>query len=70
MHILFKSDYSATYEVKIIMKNNIDVVAAEIAPEVIGDYLKDMGLERQDHVFIKKVKNHIKIGRVAFRCIE
>ena len=52
------------------MKNNVEVAAAEIAPEIIGDYLRDMGLETQDHVFIKKVKNHIKIGRVAFRCIE
>ena len=52
------------------MKNNVDVVAAEIAPEVISDYIREMGLEGQDHVFIKKVKNHIKIGRVAFRCIE
>ena len=52
------------------MKNNIDVVAAEIAAEVIGDYIRDMGLERQDHVFIKKVGKHIEIGRVTFQCIE
>ena len=38
--------------------------------EVLKEYLDDMGLERQDHIFIKKVKNHIKIGKVAFRCIE
>jgi len=52
------------------MKNNIDVVAAEIAPEIIGEYIRDMGLEGQDHVFIKIIKNHIEIGRVAFKCIE
>ena len=57
-------------EVIKIMKNNIDVVAAEIAPEIIGDYLQDMGLERQDHVFIRKVDCHIEIGSVTFRCVK
>ena len=52
------------------MKNNIEVVAAEIAPEIIGDYLQDMGLERQNHVFIRKVGHHIEIGGVTFRCVE
>jgi hypothetical protein len=58
------------YQVINNMKKNIDVVAAEIAPEIIGDYIRDMGLDGQDHVIIKVVKNHIKVGRVAFRCIE
>jgi len=52
------------------MKNKIDVVAAEIAPEIIGDYLHDMNLEGQNHVFIKKVGRHIEVGRVTFRCVE
>ena len=52
------------------MKNNIEVVAAEIAPEIIGDYLQDMGLERQNHVFIRKVGHHIEIGGVTFRCVK
>ena len=52
------------------MKNNIEVVAAEIAPEIIGDYLQDMGLEQQNHVFIRKVGHHIEIGGVTFRCVE
>jgi len=52
------------------MKKDIDVVAAEIAPEIIGDYLQDMGLERQDHIFIKKVGHHLEIGRVTFQCIK
>ena len=52
------------------MKNNIDVVAAEIAPEIIGDYIRGMRLERQDHVFIKKVGHHIEIGRVNFQCVK
>ena len=52
------------------MKNNIEVVAAEIAPEIIGDYIRDIGLEGQDHVFIKKVGHHIEVGRVTFRCVK
>lgn len=52
------------------MKNNIEVVAAEIAAEIIGEYLQDMRLERQDHVFIKKVGRHIEIGGVTFRCVK
>jgi hypothetical protein len=52
------------------MKDNVEVVAAEIAGDVIGDYIKDMGLERQDHVFIQKVGRHIEIGRVTFRCVK
>ena len=53
-----------------IIKKDIDVVAAEIAGEVISDYIRDMGLERQDHVFIQKVGRHIEIGRVTFRCVK
>ena len=52
------------------MKNITEVVAAEIAGEVISDYIREMGLERQDHVFIKKVGRHIEIGRVTFRCVK
>ena len=52
------------------MKNNMDVVAAEIAPEIIGDYIRDMGLKGQDHVFIQKVGRHIEIGSVTFQCVE
>ena len=52
------------------MKNNIDVVAAEIAPEIIGDYIRDMRLEGQEHVFIKKVGRHIEIGGVTFICVK
>ena len=52
------------------MKNKIDVVAAEIAAEVVGEYIHDMGFERQDHVFIRKVGHHLEIGGVTFRCIK
>ena len=52
------------------MKNNIEVVAAEIAGDVISDYIRDMGLEGQDHVFIQKVDRHIEVGGVTFRCIK
>lgn len=52
------------------MKNKIEVVAAEIVPEIIGEYIQDMGFERQDHIFIRKVGRHIEIGGVTFQCIK
>ena len=52
------------------MKNNVEVVAVEIAGEVITDYIRDMGLEGQDHVFIQKVGKHLEVGGVTFRCVK
>ena len=52
------------------MKNKIDVLSASVAPELIGDYIRDLGFDGEDHVFIRKVGRHIEIGGVKFRCIE
>lgn len=52
------------------MKNKTDVFTASIAPELIGDYISDLGYEGEDHVFIKRVGRHLEIGGVTFRCIK
>jgi hypothetical protein len=67
---LFKEMFSDKNRGDKIMKNNIEVVAAEIVPEIIGEYIQDMGFKRQDHIFIRKVGRHIEIGEVKFRCVE
>lgn len=52
------------------MKKDTEVVAAGIAPEVLDEYLRDIGLEQNDHCFIRKVGRHIEIGGVKFQCVE
>lgn len=52
------------------MKSKIDVLAASVAPELIGDYIRDLGYDGEDHVFIKRVGRHIEIGGVKFQCIK
>jgi hypothetical protein len=52
------------------MKNKIDVLSASVAPELIGDYIRDFGYDGEDHVFIKRVGHHLEIGGVTFRCIK
>jgi len=46
------------------MKNNIVVLATSIAPELISNYIRDLGYDGEDHVFIKRVDRHLEIGRV------
>ena len=53
-----------------IEKNNIEVIEAGIAPEILDGYLRDIGLEQNDHCFIRKVGRHIEIGGVKFQCVE
>jgi hypothetical protein len=43
---------------------------AGIAPEMLDNYLRDLGLEQQDYVFIKKVGKHLEIGSVRFQCVK
>ena len=52
------------------MKNKTVVLAASVAPELIGDYIQDLGYEGEDHVFIKRVGRHLEIGGVTFQCIK
>ena len=52
------------------MKNNTDVFAASVIPELIEAYLQDIGYEGEDHIFIKRVGHHLEIGGVKFQCIE
>jgi len=53
-----------------IVKKDIEVIEAGIAPEVLDEYLRDIGLEQNDHCFIRKVGRHIEIGGVTFRCVK
>ena len=52
------------------MKNKVKVIEAGIAPEVLDKYLRDIGLEQNDHCFIRKVGHHIEIGGVKFQCVK
>jgi len=36
-----------------IIVKNVDVIEAGVAPEMLDNYVRDLGLEQQDYVFIK-----------------
>lgn len=61
----------ALYHSRCVMKKNgTEVMEAELANRLLGDYLKELGIRASDHVFIRKVKQHIEIGRVSFNCLD
>jgi len=38
--------------------------------ELLEHYFHDLGITTKDHVYIKKVGNHLQIGRLSYTCNE